>query len=75
MAGLLGLRHVLEGLAQVVWPRRWVRLWAVVDAMHAATMLSQVFGNGPSRRPALVSGVFAAAAAGTAAVVSRGNRT
>ncbi|HET9647787.1 MAG TPA: hypothetical protein VFP34_06100 [Microlunatus sp.] len=70
---LLGLRHAVQGLAQLVWPSRWIRFWAVVDATHAATMLPLVFGHGPSRRPALVS--VAAAAAGTAAAVSRGSST
>ena len=68
---VLGLRHLLQGIAQTVWPWRWARLWVAVDATHAATMLPLAVVGGPSRRPALLSAVVAAAGAGTVAATLR----
>ena len=50
---------------------RSVRLFAPFGEIEPATMFRLVLGNGRGD-VSLVSGVFAAAAAGTAAVVSRG---
>jgi hypothetical protein len=57
---ILGGRYLLQGTIQQLWPTRLRRTWVAVDLLHAASMALLAAHRGPSRRPALVSGIAAA---------------
>jgi hypothetical protein len=68
IARVLGGRQLLQGLILVGRPtRRSLRLGAVVDALHAATMVAAAAANAGPRRltmaSATLAGVFSAAGA------------
>ncbi|MEO7446799.1 MAG: hypothetical protein ABI336_00890 [Humibacillus sp.] len=55
---VLGVRHLVQGLAQVAAPSA-LRGPVVVDALHAASMLPLALVDPGYRRPALLSGGLA----------------
>jgi hypothetical protein len=60
---VLAGRHLVQGAALLARPERHGRLWGGVSALHAGTMFLAAVPRGPGRRPALVSGAYAAVAA------------
>ncbi len=60
---LLGVRHLLQGAAQLSAPARFQRTFVAVDVIHAATMLALAAADRGRRRPALLSAGVAAASA------------
>ncbi len=69
---LLGTRYLVQGAAQLGWPTVTVlRGAAVVDGLHAMTMLAVAWRRADYRRPALVS---ATVALGSAAVCTLSSR-
>ncbi len=63
---VLGARHLAQGTAEAIAPRRGRRLWPFVDLTHAASMVALAAVDPDRRRPALVSA--GVAALGAAAV-------
>jgi hypothetical protein len=59
---LLGARHLAQGLLQVVLPHHLAGVHAVVDGLHAASMVALAAVTPGRRRAALVSGAVAALA-------------
>lgn len=57
--GALGGRHVAQGLVEVAVPDRFARLYAGVDAIHAASMLLVAVRQPERRRAAAVSAALA----------------
>lgn len=57
--GALGGRHVAQGLVEVAVPHRFGRLYAGVDAIHAASMLLVAVLQPERRRAAAASGTLA----------------
>jgi len=62
---VLGLRHLVQGAAQVAAPQRLRRLFVAVDVVHALTMLALAGADERRRRPAVLSAVVALASAAT----------
>jgi len=61
---LLGARYLAQGAAQLRWPRPGVLAGsAVVDGLHAASMLALAAGSPGYRRPASLSAGTATASA------------
>jgi hypothetical protein len=56
----LGVRYLVQGVSQLLWPNHLPRIWAGVDLLHAGTMALLALHHGPARRPALLSGSMAA---------------
>jgi hypothetical protein len=65
---VLGTRHVVTGISQVVAPARFQRLQIGIDLAHATTMLGLAAVDPTRRRPALVSAGAAIVGAGAGAV-------
>ncbi len=59
----LGIRHLTQGLFEVLLPGRLPRGVVAVDLLHAASMLPLALADSPRRRPVLVSATVAAASA------------
>ncbi len=55
----LGARHLVQGLTQLVAPHHFNRLEAVVDILHAASMVLIAVKEPSSRRATLTSGAIA----------------
>jgi hypothetical protein len=76
---LLGVRYVVQGAAQLGWPRPAVlRGSAAVDGLHAASMVALAAASPAHRRLASVSAVAAAVgmvANGLAAWYTHGSRS
>jgi len=76
---VLGARQITQaGLALAFSGGPWPGLGAGVDALHALSMIPLVLATPRWRRPALVSGLTAAAFAGAGVLAARripGNRT
>ncbi len=53
---LLGARHLGQGVGQVLLPRHLATLYAVVDLLHATSMVPVAVTGPQRRRAALVSG-------------------
>lgn len=66
---VLGARHLLQGVAQVVAPRALTRVWVFVDLAHAASMIP-VAGWQPGRRRAALLSAGVALAGGLAVLVA-----
>ncbi|MGI8459124.1 MAG: hypothetical protein ACR2LI_13565 [Propionibacteriaceae bacterium] len=62
----LGTRHLAQGLVQVAAPHHFARLEAVVDFLHAGSMIAVAVKEPTLRRAALTSGTVA----GTSGVLS-----
>jgi hypothetical protein len=60
----LGVRHLVQGVAQVVAPRATGTAVVAVDLVHAATMAALAAASPQRRRAALVTGSVALASAG-----------
>jgi hypothetical protein len=57
---ILGVRLLVQGSSQLLWPTHLRQTWAAIDLAHAATMTLLALSRGPARRPALISGTVAA---------------
>lgn len=57
--GALAGRHVAQGLLEVAVPHRFARLYAGVDAIHAASMVLVAVLQPDRRRAAAASGTLA----------------
>ncbi|MEP6630352.1 MAG: hypothetical protein ABJA89_07760 [Lapillicoccus sp.] len=68
---VLGVRHFMQGGAQVMAPGRFQRLFVGVDVAHALSMVAVAAVDERRRRPALVSGVAAGAIAWLSATAYR----
>lgn len=68
---VLGVRHLMQGGAQVVAPARFQRLFIAVDVAHAVSMVAVAAVDERRRRPALVSGAAAGALAWVSAAAYR----
>jgi len=72
---LLGARYLMQGGAQLAWPSVTVlRGAAVVDGLHAMTMLAVAWRRADYRRPALVSATVALGSAAACTLSSRHSR-
>jgi hypothetical protein len=72
---LLGVRTLLQGVAEACFPdRRTLRISAAIDAAHAVSMLGAALAWPRYRRAALVSAVTAAGCALTGATLA-GNQS
>jgi hypothetical protein len=61
----LGVRHVLQGVAEAAYPtRRMLELGSAVDALHAASCGGAALLLPDWRRAALLDGTYAAALSG-----------
>lgn len=68
---VLGVRHVAQGLVQVVAPRASSGVVVVVDVLHAATMGWLAAASASRRRAALVTGGVALVSASMTAASRR----
>ena len=68
---LLGARHLLQGLGQVLLPRHLARVYVAIDVLHAASMVAVAVAAPVRRRAALVSGSVAALSAVTCVLARR----
>ena len=59
---VLGARYLAQGTVQVIAPRMFGPLYAVVDGLHAGSMVALAIKQPQRRRAALVSGSIAAIA-------------
>lgn len=73
-AQVLGVRHVVQGLAMVRWPRTGTAVGAGVDLLHCASMLIAAAVTRRHRRPALLSAAAAAVLGVAELEVRRGMR-
>jgi hypothetical protein len=70
----LGVRHLTQGVLQAAMPGRFQRLYVAVDVTHAASMFWLAAVDERRRRPALVSGAVAMAAATVTLAAHRSRR-
>lgn len=68
---VLGGRHLLQGLGQLVAPRATSGLVVAVDLTHAATMAALAVASPSRRRAATVTGAVALASALTTSAARR----
>lgn len=73
-ARALGVRHVVQGLAQVAAPAHLRGLYVTVDLLHAATMLPLALRPGRRRRAGVLTTAVALAGAATTLVSGRARR-
>lgn len=59
----LGGRHLGQGVMGLIWPDRFGRIHASVDAIHAISMILVATTEPSRRRVALISGTLATTAA------------
>jgi hypothetical protein len=71
---VVGVRELVQGLAQVVVPDRLRWPWLVVARAHAGSMVLLAAHRPSVRRPALVSAGMAAGSAGAELALVRGDR-
>ncbi|NHA70048.1 hypothetical protein [Phycicoccus flavus] len=71
---VLGGRHLLQGLAQLVAPRATSGVVVGVDVVHAVTMGALAVGSSTRRRAALVTGGVALASAAVTRLGRRSDR-
>lgn len=68
---VLGVRHAMQGLAQLLVPHHFGRLYAAIDGVHAASMVAVAVVR-PARRRAAMLSAAVAAASGLASVGAGG---
>ncbi len=74
--GVLGARYLAQGTVQVIAPRMFGPLYAVIDGLHAASMVALAITQPSRRRAALLSGgVAAIACAAAVRASSNGSRS
>ncbi len=69
---VLAARYLAQGTVQVIAPRMFGPLYAVVDGLHAASMVALAIAEPRRRRVALVSGSIAAIGCVVAVRASQG---
>ena len=71
---LLGIRHLGQGVAQVLAPHHLGPVYAGIDLLHAGSMIALAIKEPTLRRAALTSGTVAGAAGMASVSAARGPR-